>query len=258
MYRNDSSSKLKPMHDSYGILKPAVICYKSLPAMHRIFVKHHSTGSWPKYARLFSALVHSSTSQIKTKMLAVFEDGKLHTVRDVHDKLFPSKLIFHDIGSFKSLCSQELIEFAEKTGRTSAYAITEIGLDALKAIRDNEVYYKVTRLFKSKGDFYENALENDLYDGGALSVSALCPKSFASLLEELFDPSSSIRLMGSAYRRMNNVVYLLKSNDEFYSYFNMPEVMRWLDSSREGNAEVAKFYRVFERISKKHSSKEAA
>ena len=86
---------------------------------------------------------------------------------------------------------------------------------------------------------------------GEESWKDLLPESIVDFLEALFNPSSDIRRLGSAYRWMNNFMYLLKNNDDFYDKIDSPEIMSWLEKNKDRYPDVSRFLLIFNKMQKK-------
>ena len=144
-----------------------------------------------------------------------------------------------------------MIEFSSKhsNGR-KFYKITDFGREILKVVKANQVYFRVARWFKIKGeDICTAMMKADL--NGEESWKDLLPETLTALLESLFNPASEIRLLGSAYRWMNNFMYLLKTNDDFYEKINNPDVLAWLQANKTKYSSIETFLKKFSRMQKK-------
>ena len=265
------------IHDSYRILEPSSSMFDGYPYLkkHAALTKQTRYYEWPttvndgqvvyhtssgqivygvdKYgAREAMNLAYATSGQITMKMLEVYADGNEHHYLEVCSKLDLAP--GHDIDCWRSLDSRHLIECSSKREHGKKYyRITGLGQEVLRVVQTNQVYFRTARWFKLKGedDICTAMMKADL--NGEESWRDLLPETFTSLLEAFFNPASEIRRLGSAYRWMNNLMYLLKSNDDFYEKFNQPEVLAWLQEKKETCAEASRFLKKLVRIQKKRA-----
>lgn len=246
-------------HDNYGILEPRKICFINCPQLsmhaqltHRI--EPHRWSSWTEtkivnYGLTESLnLIYATSGQVTMKMLKVYEDGNEHHYSEVCNALDLS--YGHDIDCWRSLEKRGLIAFSSKHSRGKKYyRITPFGQEVLEIIAANQVYYRIARWFKIKGDPTVEMMKADL--AGEESWKDMLPETFNALLEALFNSSSRIRQIGSAYRWMNNLMYLLKTNPEFREKINNPETQAWIDGHINVYPGLAAFALKIKNVNKK-------
>ena len=248
------------LHDNYKILEPGELSSIEYPLLKshslkiRTFKDYWGTHYLDSYgAREVANLIHSTSGQVTMRMLQIFEDGHEHHYREIVEKLFPEKGYGHDIDCFRSLEKYKMIEFSSKHSHgRKFYRITNFGREMLKVVKANQVYFRVARWFKIKGeDICTAMMKADL--NGEESWKDLLPETLTALLESLFNPASEIRLLGSAYRWMNNFMYLLKTNDEFYEKIDNPDVLAWLQANKAKYSSIETFLKKFSRMQKKRA-----
>ena len=248
------------LHDNYKILKPGAFSSTEYPLLKsyslktRIIKDYFGESYLDSYgAREVANLIHSTSSHMAMKMLQIFEDGHEHHYREIVEKLFPEKGYGHDLDCFRSLENRKMIKFSSKHSHgMKFYRITDFGREMLKVVKANQVYFRVARWFKIKGeDICTAMMKADL--NGEESWKDLLPETLITLLESLFNPASEIRLLGSAYRWMNNFMYLLKTNDEFYEKIDNPDVLAWLQANKAKYSSIETFLNKFSRMQKKRA-----
>lgn len=258
------------LHDNYKILEPSALSLAGYPRLKahaektrllRYYdytygldgsrVSRETTRVENYGAREAANLIHATAGHVTMKMLKVYEDGNEHHYLEVcqHLELAPG----HDIDCWRSLEDRGLISFSSKRDHGKKfYRITDLGQEVLRATRANQVYFRVARWFKIKGeDVCTAMMKADL--NGEESWKDLLPETLEALLEALFNPASEIHALGSVYRWMNNFMYLLKNNDEFYEKIDCPEVHTWLQANKDKYSAVSRFLVKFARIQKKRA-----
>lgn len=234
------------LHDCYGILDPMPISivFKSFPHLNKCMVPNQ-------------AILHATPSLVTMKMLKIYEDGNEHHYTDVCRELFPDKSYGHDIDCWRSLVKRGMISFSSKHSHGKMfYKISDFGREVLSIVEANRLYSRISRWFKVDDDDRCTAMmEADLR--GEEAWKDLLPESFIELFEALFNPTSSLRRIGSCYRWMNNTVWLIKSNNEFYQKIDCPEVMSWLQEHKDIYRGIDKFLNIVYKAKKKWEKKAA-
>ena len=256
-----AKTNLDEFHDNYGILVPRGIYFIKCPCLTEHSMKSkqvrdtwwldNSQNHYENYGRREALnLAHATSSHITMKMLAVYRDGNEYHYHDVCKALNIAQ--GHDIDCWRSLVDRGLIAFSSKRSYGKQYfRITPFGQEVLEIVNANQVYYRVARWFKIKGDdVFTAMMKADL--NGEESWRDLLPETINALLEALFNPQSRIHQIGSVYRWMNNFMYLVKSNREFLEKVNVPETRAWLDSHMTSYPGVATFLKKLARINKKN------
>lgn len=195
-------------------------------------------------------IVHSTHGKVAVKMLSFYRDGNEHHYRDICKALFPGKNVGHDYDIWKSLVNHCLIAFSSKHSHGSMfYKITLAGEEALAIADANQPYYRVMRWYVMEEDeMISEMVKADL--NGEEAYKDRDPKTLIALLEELFNPSSKMRTLGSAYRWMNKVIDCLKENSTFYDDMTSEEVMKWLEDSKDKWPEIYAYLNVLHKVSK--------
>ncbi len=255
----------KTLCDSYKILEPTDFVFNGFTKLdeyaNTLSASYdgwsgHKVLSNVKHAKIAKNLSYAVAGQVTMKMLKVYADGNEHHYNEVCDSL--DLAYGHDIDCWRSLISRNMIALSSKKayGR-KFYTITDFGKEILHVIEANNVYFRIARWFKIKGeDMYSAMLKADL--AGEESWKDLLPESIVDFLEALFNPSSEIRRLGSAYRWMNNFMYLLKNNDDFYDKIDNPEVMSWLEQNKDRYPAASRFLLMFNKMQKKKKRAKAA
>ena len=249
------------LHDNYKILEPGAFSSTEYPLLksHSLKTISYGYGKLGKLgidaygAREVANLIHSTSGHVTMQMLQIFEDGHEHNYREIVEKLFPEKGYGHDIDCYRILEKRKMIEFSSKHSHgMKFYTITDFGREMLRGVKANQVYFRVARWFKIKGeDICAAMMKADL--NGEESWKDLLPETLIALLESLFNPASEIRLLGSAYRWMNNFMYLLMTNDEFYEKIDNPDVLAWLQANKAKYSSIETFLKKFSRMQKKRA-----
>lgn len=251
-------AELPELRDSYQILKPSRPTFDGYPLMKdkaQKIVKCVWTNSYgEKYGSIkydgpaeVMNFAHQVFGTITMKMLAVYADGNEHHYREICNKLFPDKGYGHDIDCWRSLENRGLIAFSSTHARgLKFYKITDLGREVLRAVDANRPYFRVVHWFKMKGkDITVEMMKADL--NGEESWKDTLPETVINMLEQLFNPASDMHKLGSCYRWMNNVVWLVKHNQEFFEKIVHPDVTDWLDSHKHYYG-VEKFYKILDRV----------
>lgn len=257
------------LHDNYGILDQSHSPLDGYPMLKKHSRKNRMVRfyDWHDNNKVKSRidnyglreamnLAHATTGHVTMKMLKIFEDGNEHNYREIVEKLFPEKGYGHDIDCYRSLENRGMIEFSSKHSHGQKfYKITDFGQEILRVVQTNQVYFRVARWFKIKGetDICTAMMKADL--NGEESWKDLLPETLIAFLNALFNPNSEIHKLGSVYRWMNNFMYLLKTNDEFYEKIDCPEVLAWLQENKDNNVSVARFLVKFQKMQKKRAKK---
>ena len=194
-------------------------------------------------------LVHSTHGKVTVKMLNFYRDGNEHHYRDICKALFPDKNIGHDYDIWKSLVKHHMIAFSSKHKHGSMfYKITPAGEEVLAVADANQPYYRVMRWYGMEEDeMISEMVKADL--NGEEAYKDRDPETLIALLEELFNPSSKMRTLGSAYRWMNKVIDCLKRNSTFYDDMTSEEVMKWLEASKDKWPEIYAYLNVLRKVS---------
>jgi hypothetical protein len=250
----------KPMRDSYKILEPTstiLTGFNKLDEYSRMRTREYDY--WTHQYKMTDSrqnktarnLSYAVSGQVTMKMLAVYADGNEHHYDEVCQAL--DLAYGHDIDCWRSLIDRSMIGFSSKKAHgRKYYTITDFGKEVLRVVEANQVYFRVARWYKVKGeDVFTAMMKADL--AGEESWKDLLPESLAALLDALCNPSSNIRQLGSAYRWMNNFMYLLKTNDEFYQKIDCPEVLSWLQQNESRYPAISRFLKIFNRMQKKRA-----
>ena len=234
------------LHDSYGILDPMTVD-TALRSLVHLSKRYGSS----------SNLLHATSNQVTMKMLKIYEDGNEHHYTDVIHILFPDRGYGHDIDCWRSLVKRGMISLSSKHSHGKMfYKISDFGREVLSIVEANRLYSRISRWFKVDDDDRCAAMmEADLR--GEEAWKDLLPESFIELFEALFNPTSSLRRIGSCYRWMNNTVWLIKSNNEFYQKIDCPEVMTWLQEHKNIYRGIDKFLNIVNKAKKKWAKKAA-
>lgn len=255
------NTNINDFHDCYRILTPRSIYFLNCPCLSEHaaktrevkkwnFIEHTCTIACVNYGLQDALrLIHATSGKVTMKMLGVYRDRNEHHYNDVCDTLgFPHG---HDIDCWRSLVDRGLIAFSSKHAYGKRYyKITPFGEEVLGIVDANQVYYRVARWYKIKGeDVFTAMMKADL--NGEESWKDLLPESINALLEALFNHQSRIHQIGSAYRWMNNFMYLVKSNNEFLEKVNAPETRSWLDEHKDKYASIRIFLKKLDQINKK-------
>ena len=125
------------------------------------------------------------------RMLEVFEDGELHTYKEVWEKtlkdLYP---LGWNKGSFQNLVNSRFIREIDRGGpnRAIRYLITEHGGEVLRIARMNQKVFSFLRHFKDKDkdDYFAAILKKELESGEAAEdlTPAGILKAFEALCSE--------------------------------------------------------------------------
>ena len=125
------------------------------------------------------------------RMLEVFEDGELHTYKEVWEKtlkdLYP---LGWNKGSFQNLGNSGFIKEIDRGGpnRAIRYQITEHGREVLRIARMNQKVFNFLRHFKDKDkdDYFAAILKKELETGKAAEdlTPAGILKAFEALCSE--------------------------------------------------------------------------
>ena len=235
------------LKDNNSILTPKMLDFKSFSMLCQYALT--------QCERKAFNMMHSTFGLVTVNMLNVYHDGNEHHYKDVLQALFPGKPYGHDYDCWKSLVFKKLIKFSSKHSYGSKYyEITPLGREVLEIANANQAYFRIMRWFKIKGeDIYAAMMKADL--NGEESWKDLLPETMLELFKQLFDPDSKMRQLGSAYRWMNNVINLLKNDNDFYEKATVPEVMDWIESHRSSNIEVQNFFNVLAKIQKRKAKK---
>lgn len=148
------------LHDNYKILEPGAFSSTEYPLLKSHSLKTRTSRDWydeshlDAYgAREVANLIHSTSGHMTMKMLQIFEDGHEHHYREIVKKLFPEKGYGHDLDCFRSLENHKMIEFSSKHSHgMKFYRIIDFGREMLKVVKANQVYFRVARWFKIKGE----------------------------------------------------------------------------------------------------------
>ena len=250
-------------HDSYRILKPRSIYFYNCPELTKLMHKTSTYQTWDSSIGRFSwmaynvgmkqalNLMHATLSQVTIKMLDVYRDGKEHNYREVCKVM--GLAYGHDIDCWRSLDSRGMIEFTSKHERgLKFYTITPLGKEVLEIADANQAYMRIARWFKleNKGkDITIEMMNADLK--GENAWQDLMPEAVNAMLEGLFNPSSRMHQIGSAYRWMNNIAYLTKRSVRFVETLSAPETMAWLRGHMNKYSGIAKFLGMLKKSQKK-------
>ena len=123
------------------------------------------------------------------RMLEVFEDGELHTYKEVWEKtlkdLYP---LGWNKGSFQNLGNSGFIKEIDRGGpnRAIRYQITEHGREVLRIARMNQKVFNFLRHFKDKDkdDYFSAILKKELESGKA--AEDLTPLGILKAFEALY------------------------------------------------------------------------
>ena len=250
----------KPMRDNYKILEPTstiLTSFNKLDEYSRAYTREYDywTSQYKltnkTHSKIARNLSYAVSGQVTMKMLAVYADGNKHHYDEVGRAL--GLTYGHDIDCWRSLISRSMIILSSKKAHgRKYYTITDFGKEVLRVVEANQVYFRVARWYKIKGeDVFTAMMKADL--AGEESWKDLLPESLTALLDALFNPNSQLRLLGSAYRWMNNFMYLLKTNDEFYQKIDCPEVLSWLQQNESRYSAISRFLKIFNRMQKKRA-----
>lgn len=249
----------KDFHDCYGILKPRAIYYLQCPYLTKITKPERKrnpfTGNYEfDYSGARSAynLAHVTLGQITMRMLDVYRDGKEHHYSEVCTKL--NIAYGHDIDCWRSLDGRGFIRHTStKDYGKKFYTITDDGREILSLVDDNHIYFRVARWFKIKGeDVYTAIVKSDI--NGTDAWEDLMPQSIISMLDSLFCTTSRLHQIGSAYRWMNNIMYLVKTSSVFREKLLEPEVAEWMLAHKDDkqyyglSTFISKFNRTQKRL----------
>jgi len=244
------------LHDANEILEPSTRTFAGYPflqthaMMTREIYSCYGNYNDPYGLREAINLSHATAGLVAMKMLMMYADGNEHHWREISSKLFPDKGYGHDIDCWRSLIDRSLISFSSKHAHgMKFYKITSFGREVLDIIKANDPYFRVVRWFKIDEDEVIPAMmQADLQGEEAYRDAE--PEAFINLLECLFNPGSGMRRLGSAYRWMNTVVRLIKTNCMFFEKFTMPEVTGWLDSHKHYYG-IEKFYKILDKVAER-------
>ena len=244
------------LHDLNHILEPRPLALSALPNISMLTASHSSSGymqseTMYRMSQVAKNLIHAVKGSVTMKMLMVYADGKEHHWDEINPMIgIP---IGNDIDCWHSLINRHLIAFSSKHKRgRKFYTITPFGRDVLKIIEENNVFYRVARWFKLKGDIYSKLLTADI-SGDDSPVVDLTPENFLALAKAMLDPSSELYKIGSVYKWMNSFVALTKTSRDFYEQFYTPEVVDWITNAPYPPAK--KFLAIFKKAKKKWEKK---
>ena len=247
--------------DAYRILDPAYMDLSDFPDFEEY------TCTWKRLYYLKDSAsrsisetkskIYSTNGTVTMKMLKIFEDGNEHHYDNIWSALFPDKNKGHDIDCFRGLINNKFIAFSSKHNHGKMfYKITPIGRDVLKICDVNQPYCRIFRWIKFKGNnIYEAMMKADLQRGENTSMD-LSDESMLDLLKNIFDKTSKMRKIGSAYRWLNNVINAYKQNDQVYSLMNSELVVNWMNDNSLTNPEINRFKARIEKIGKIRNKKE--
>lgn len=251
--------------DAYGILDPSYMDLGDFPEFERYsitckpwYIKNLTTDAIAKYSiEKAKSKIYSTNGTVTMKMLKIFEDGNEHHYDDVWFALFPDKNKGHDMDCFRGLMQSKFIAFSSKHKYGKIfYKITPAGRDVLKICDVNQPYCRIFRWIKFKGNnIFEAMMKTDLQYGENTSMD-LSAESMLDLLKNIFDKTSKMRKIGSAYRWLNHVINAYKQNDQAYSLINSELVMSWINENSLTNPEINRFKTRIERIGKIREKKE--
>ena len=251
--------------DSYRILDPSYMDLGDFPEFERYsitrkpwYIESLTTDDIAKYSiEKTKSKIYSINGTVTMKMLKIFADGNEHHYDDIWLALFPDKNKGHDIDCFNGLKDNCFIEFSSKHAHGKMYyKITELGKEMLKICDVNQPYYRIFRWIKFKGNnIYEAMMKADLQYGENTSMD-LSDESMLDLLKNIFDKTSKMRKIGSAYRWLNNVINAYKQNDQVYSLINSELVEKWMNENSLTNPEINRFKTRIEKIGKIRKKKE--
>ena len=117
-------------------------------------------------------VLRANMDMLYPRMLEVFEDGELHTYKEVWEKtlkdLYP---LGWNKGSFQNLGNSRFIREIDRGGpnRAIRYQITEHGREVLRIARMNQKVFRFLRHFKDKDkdDYFAAILKRELESGKA-------------------------------------------------------------------------------------------
>lgn len=246
-------------HDCYGILKPRALYFLQCPYLTKMAAPKRSYNRWSRqWEEDFSGLrkaynlAHATLGQVTMRMLDFYRDGKPHHYSDVCKHLGFS--YGTDIDCWNSLRSRDLIANTMTTSSGKKfYTITENGREVLSLIDANHVYFRVARWFKIKGeDVYTAMVKSDI--NGTDAWEDLMPQSIINMLDSLFYTTSRLHQIGSVYRWMNNIMYLVKTSSVFREKLLEPEVVKWMLAHKDDkqyyglSTFISKFNRTQKRL----------
>lgn len=105
-----------------------------------------------RIVRIHPGVLKANMDMVYTRMIEVFEDGELHTYKEVWEKTMKDSPLSRGRMSFDNVVRSRFIKEIDRggTNRAIRYQITDLGREALKIVRRNQKVFRFLRHFKDK------------------------------------------------------------------------------------------------------------
>lgn len=136
------------------------------------------------------AVIRCNMDMLYLRMIEVFEDGELHTYKEVWEKTMKELPLSHGRMSFQNVVRSGYIKEIDRGGpnRAIRYHITEHGREVLRIARLNQRVFNFLRHFKDKDkdDYFAAIVKKELETGKAAEdlTPAGILKAFEALCSE--------------------------------------------------------------------------
>lgn len=188
------------------------------------------------------------------RMLEVFEDGELHTYKEVWEKtlkgLYP---LGWNKGSFQNLGNSGFIKEIDRGGpnRAIRYQITEHGREVIRIARMNQKVFSFLRHFKDKDkdDYFAAILKKELEVGEStkdLTVDGLL-KAFEALCS---DVTQEANYLGNYVVYQNRLWNLISKTDAIDEIVMDPAVLEALKTKSFESKTSSERHRWFDAYDK--------
>lgn len=190
------------------------------------------------------------------KMLEIFEDGELHTYKEIWEKvlkdLYP---LGWNKGPFENLEHSAFIKHVDRggTNRSIRYKITDYGLETLRIARLNQKVFNFLRHFKDKDkDDYFGALMKKSLESGKPISDDVSPAGILKAFEALYAEENREAFVVGNYevyeKRLWNLISKHNDLDEIISDPIVLETLKTNAFSKESSDERHRWFNAYDRL----------
>ena len=189
------------------------------------------------------------------RMLEVFEDGELHTYKEVWEKtlkdLYP---LGWNKGSFQNLGNSGFIKEIDRGGpnRAIRYLITEHGQEVLRIARMNQKVFSFLRHFKDKDkdDYFAAILKKELESGKA--TEDLTPTGILKAFEALCSKENQVAFRLGNYetyeKRLWNLISKTNALDEIVMDPTVLEALKTKSFESKTSSERHRWFDAYDKL----------
>lgn len=207
-----------------------------------------------RIVRNHPGVLKANMDMVYTRMIEVFEDGELHTYKEVWEKTMKDSPLSRGRMSFDNVVRSGFIKEIDRGGvnRSIRYQITDLGREALKIVRRNQKVFRFLRHFKDKDkdDYFAAIIGRELESGKA--TEDLTPAGILKTFEALCSEENQVAFRLGNYELYERKLWKLISEtcvlDEIVSDPVVLETCKTKVFESKTSRERHRWFNVYDRL----------